>query len=98
MPEETTHTAPGYLIIEASRYTYGLTGDDGLRQIKYIRIAGYRAGRPGTLARDQIAVKIRVTVDDAEFSPITAELALNIDPSRVIHPVVEDLDPDGGQA
>ncbi|SHT84990.1 Uncharacterised protein [Mycobacteroides abscessus subsp. bolletii] len=93
MPEKTTHTATGYLILEASRYTYGLPGKDGLKQIKAVRIAGYRAGRPGTLARDQIAVKVGVTVDESEFSPITAELALTLDPSRVVHPVVEDLEP-----
>ncbi|SIB93644.1 Uncharacterised protein [Mycobacteroides abscessus subsp. abscessus] len=58
-------------------------------------MAGFRKGRPAKLERDQIAVKIGITVDAAEFSPITAELALALDPSRVIYPVVEDLEPGG---
>ncbi|OHU68845.1 hypothetical protein BKG86_01990 [Mycobacteroides chelonae] len=94
----TTYTASGYLILEASRYRYGLVGDDGLRPVDGVRVVGYRANRPAKLARDQIAVKVAVTVDDAEFSPITAELALTLDPSRVIHPVIEDADPDGADS
>lgn len=93
MTEGTTHTATGFLIIEASRYRYGLAGEDGLRPVDGLRIVGQRANRPAKLARDQIAVKVAITVDDAEFYPITAELALTLDPSRVIHPVVEDLEP-----
>lgn len=88
----TNLTANGYLILEASRSNYG-RGDDGLRPINGLRIAGHRANRPAKLERDQLAVKVSVTVDAAEFSPITASLALTLDPSRLIHPVVEDLEP-----
>lgn len=93
MPEKTTHTATGYLILEASRSGYW-PGDDGLKKVCAVRVAGFRKNRPAKLERDQIAVKVGITVDAAEFSPITAELALALDPSRVIHPVVEDLAPD----
>lgn len=88
----TQHTASGYLILEASRGYW--IGDDGLKKVSAVRIAGYRANRPAKLKRDQIAVKVGVTVDAAEFSPVTAEVALTLDPSRVIHPVVEALDPE----
>ncbi|CPX18460.1 Uncharacterised protein [Mycobacteroides abscessus] len=87
----TTHTATGYLILEASRGYR--TGDDGLKVVNGLRIAGYRAKRPAMLARDQITVKVGVTVDAAEFSPITAEIAVTLAPSQVIHPVIEALDP-----
>ncbi|CPR79347.1 hypothetical protein PP568_13130 [Mycobacteroides abscessus] len=89
----TTHIANGYLILEAQRGYW--TGDDGLKKVAGVRVAGFRKGRPAKLERDQIAVKIGITVDAAEFSPITAELALALDPSRVIYPVVEDLEPGG---
>ncbi|MFT9661131.1 hypothetical protein ACM0CQ_02630 [Mycobacteroides abscessus subsp. abscessus] len=88
----TTLSATGYLILEASRSNYG-RGDDGLRPINGLRVAGYRANRPAKLERDQVAVKVTVSVDAAEFSPITASLALTLDPSRLIHPVIEDLEP-----
>lgn len=87
----TTHKATGYLILEAQRGW--MTGEDGLKRVDGAKIAGYRQNRPAKLARDQIAVKVAITVDDAEFSPITAELALALDPSRVIKPLVEDLEP-----
>lgn len=87
----TTHTATGYLILEASRGYR--TGDDGLKVVNGLRIAGYRANRPAKLARDQITVKVGVTVDAAEFSPITAEIAITLDPSQIIHPVVDALHP-----
>lgn len=87
----TTHTATGYLILEASRGYR--TGDDGLKVVNGLRIAGYRANRPAKLARDQITVKVGVTVDAAEFSPITAEIAVTLAPAQVIHPVVEALEP-----
>ncbi|MGH3955919.1 MAG: hypothetical protein ACRDTI_18000 [Mycobacterium sp.] len=87
----TTHAATGYLILEAQRGYW--TGDDGLRQVNGVRIVGFRKGRPAKLARDQITVKVAITLDAAEFSPITAELALTLDPSRVIHPVIEDVEP-----
>lgn len=87
----TTHTATGYLILEASRGYR--TGDDGLKVVNGLRIAGYRANRPAKLTRDQITVKVGVTVDAAEFSPITAEIAITLDPSQIIHPVVDALHP-----
>ncbi|SII37082.1 hypothetical protein [Mycobacteroides abscessus] len=92
MPEDTTHTATGYLVLEAARSGWR-KGYDGLGMIDHIKVAAYRANRPSKLERDQIAVKVAITIDDAEFSPITATLALTLDPSRVIHPVVEDLEP-----
>lgn len=92
MSENTTHTAIGYLVLEAARSGWS-RGHDGLGLIDHVKIAAYRANRPSKLERDQIAVKVAITVDDAEFSPITATLALAIDPSRVIHPIVEDLEP-----
>ncbi|SIJ98399.1 hypothetical protein [Mycobacteroides abscessus] len=92
MSTTTTHTATGYLVLEAARSSWR-KGFDGLGSIDQVKIAAYRANRPSTLARDQIAVKVSITVDDAEFSPITASLALTLDPSRVIHPVVEAVEP-----
>ncbi|MDB2211747.1 MULTISPECIES: hypothetical protein [Mycobacteroides] len=92
MPDSATHTATGYLVLEASRSGWR-KGFDGLGAIDHIRIAAYRTNRPAKLERDQIAVKVAITVDAGEFSPITAALALTLDPSRVIHPVVEDLEP-----
>ena len=90
----TTHTATGYLILKATRATWGSREEDGLRRIQDLRISAYRANRPQRLLRDELAVKVAVTIDDAEFSPITAELALNIDPARLIKPVLEALEPE----
>ncbi|MBE5453435.1 hypothetical protein E3G52_000299 [Mycobacteroides abscessus] len=90
----TVHTATGYLILEASRARYGLRDSDGLRAVDGVRIAGYRAHRPAKLERDQVAVRIAVGIDGGEFSPITAELAVDIDPSRLIKAVLNIADPE----
>lgn len=89
-------TATTYLVLEAHRltYYYGKTTVDGLKPVESMKVVAVRQGRPTKLARDQIAVRVTVAVDEAVFSPITADLALHIDPANLIRPVVADVAPE----
>ncbi|SKM82251.1 Uncharacterised protein [Mycobacteroides abscessus subsp. massiliense] len=90
----TKHTATGYLILEATRSHYGRVDENGLKPVSGVRIVGYRANRPAKLERDQVTVRIGVGITSDEFSPITAELAVDIDPARIIKPVLATLEPE----
>lgn len=90
----SNHTATAYLILKATRSNYGPLDDDGLKRVHSVTIAGVRQKRPAKLERDEITVRVTVTVDAGSFSPVTADLALSIDPANLIQPVIDDVEPE----
>ncbi len=42
----------------------------------------------------EITVRVSVELDDAAFSPVTADLALSIDPANLIRAVLTDIAPE----
>ncbi|QCG77794.1 hypothetical protein QLQ77_gp48 [Gordonia phage Reyja] len=89
----TERKATAYLVLKARRSSY-FKGDDGLKQVEGVSVTAVRQNRPARLERDEITVRVTVAVDDSAFSPVTADLALHIDPAHLIRPVVEALTPD----
>jgi len=93
-PAQTTHKASTYLILEAKRSNWYDLDEHGLRPVEAVRVIASRTNRPTKLARDQIAVRVSVEVEDSAFSPVTADLALSIDPANLIRPVLTDVAPE----
>lgn len=94
MPENEKVAASTYLVLQARRHDYGTVRADGLRPVRSLRVVRALANRPAELERDQIAVRVQLSVDPAVFSPVTAELALELDPATLIRPVLEALEPE----
>lgn len=86
--------AQAYLVLQAKRAQYGPKEFDGLKRVVGLRVVRSLVGRPAELERDQIAVRVSLAVDPGVFSPITAELALELDPATLIRPVIEALEPE----
>ncbi|CAM3739382.1 hypothetical protein ACXYTP_19160 [Tsukamurella ocularis] len=92
MSEQVTATT--YLIIEAQRRPSWTVRAGELPTVCGMKVVAIRQGRPTKLTRDQIAVRVTVGTDPAVFSPITADLAVDIDPANLIRPVVTDVAPE----
>lgn len=92
--------ATGYLVIEATRRQWGSLDEFGLRDVVGTRIVALRANRPAKLARDQIAVRVTVEVPVGAFNPVTADVAVEIPDSRVLHgPIgIEATDANGDES
>ncbi|CAM3537429.1 hypothetical protein TSOC111612_01470 [Tsukamurella ocularis] len=85
-----------YLVIEARRRPDWTVASGELPDVCGVKVVRALQNRPAKLDRDQIAVRVQLTVEAGAFSPIVADLALHVDTDAVARAVVEQLDAKGG--
>jgi hypothetical protein len=83
--------ADTYLILQGKRWPWSSL-DEPVREFT---VVGHRKSKPTSLRRDQVAIKVTLTVPVRAFEPFTAAALVNVPESLVVRPIeVQAVDPD----
>lgn len=93
-----SYTATAYVELKASRRRYGSPDPrTGLMPIEEVKAVYLRQGQPGTLKRDEIAIKVSIQVPQNLFDPISPEALVVLPSGLAIRGPVEVVAVDAGE-
>ena len=86
----STNRATVYLILQASRTQWGVANaETGLKAINGLKVVAVRQGRPTTIRRDQIVVKLAIEVPESVFNPIQPAATVVVPEGLVLRGPIE---------